>query len=193
MCGCYLYETLDDQDHLYNKQWMSSEILELLGMLTLDLSYVDLGEKVMLLIETSGFLILMLAATLQVRYSSLESMPQLVFRLDEIRISDCFGLFLLILVACGKFHLHNLQNTALSLSLPIHVFDDSGAASPSSSSSVICPRASSAPCSRDRDKTKTSVDFTSMPEGSDSPTPLTRRRAPEYSEKTYLYPYRNDM
>lgn len=125
MIACVLStfsKTADDESLIDNKRWVVSEMMELIGMLLLDLSYREelFGELGMLIVEIIGFIVLSCAAVLECQFDSVSDMtPAFVLRIDHIRGSDCFGLFLLILVAIGKyqiwltssdFHQHSQQS-----------------------------------------------------------------------------------
>ena len=53
-----LFDSGNDGSYLYNRQWLSSESLELVGIVILDLSLIDMEEVMVLLAEVIGFFIL---------------------------------------------------------------------------------------------------------------------------------------
>lgn len=75
ICACGLYNTTPTYDYsVFNKQWMFSEVVELIGMLVLDLSVVfeeiNAESYLILLAEVLGFAVLECAAMLEFIYSS---------------------------------------------------------------------------------------------------------------------------
>ena len=99
--ACSTFDPMIDPSFVYNRQWLSSEVLELVGILILDLSMIDsCYDYLVLLFEVLGFFTLGCAALLDFQYSSdSNAYPSVMFRLDILHMSDCFGLFLLTIVA----------------------------------------------------------------------------------------------
>ncbi len=57
MCACCTFQH-GSGHFLFNRRWMSSETLELVGISILDISLVDMEEYMVLIAEITGFLIL---------------------------------------------------------------------------------------------------------------------------------------
>jgi hypothetical protein len=90
---------------LYNRNWLSSETLELSGISILDVSMMDMEEHLVLFAEVVGFIVLCAAAGLQIDYDISDTLPTVGFRLDMIHSGECFGLIMLIIVAYGQFRI----------------------------------------------------------------------------------------
>jgi hypothetical protein len=105
MLACSLFDSGIDPLYLYNKQWMSSEVLELVGISILDLSLIDAEEYLVLTAEVTGFAILACAAILDFDYEMGKTIPRISVRLDLLHCSDCFGLFLLTVVAIMQYRM----------------------------------------------------------------------------------------
>lgn len=121
ICACSLFHvTSIDPYYLFNRQWLVTEIIELIGISILDLSLIDAEHYLVLTAEVVGFAILSCAAILDFDFSS--GGPQIGCRLDMVHVSDCFGLGLLTVVAIGQYYLkeskHN-QHTEMH-SQPVH-------------------------------------------------------------------------
>jgi len=102
ICGCSLFSDPADPYFLYNRQWMATELIELVGISVLDLSLLDAEHLVILSAEVAGFSILACAAVLDFDFSN-GSPPEVGLKMDMIHLSDCFGLFLLTLVAVAQY------------------------------------------------------------------------------------------
>lgn len=76
MAACTLFNSGTDVTFSFNKQWLSSECLELLGISILDLSLVDFEEHWVLTAEVLGFTILALAAVLEIKFVEIEVLEQ---------------------------------------------------------------------------------------------------------------------
>lgn len=105
ICACSIFDSGTDVSYVFNKQWMTSESLELLGILVLDLSMIEGPEHLVLSAEITGFAILACAAILDFEYTIGSCIPSAAIRVDLIHISDCFGLGLLTIVAVGQYHI----------------------------------------------------------------------------------------
>ena len=91
---------------LFNRQCLSTETLEILGISILDISLIEMEENYVLFAEITGFLILCCAAMLHFEYSEeVFHMPEISLRLDMIHCSECFGLIMLIIVAYGQYRM----------------------------------------------------------------------------------------
>lgn len=112
MMACYLFTDNDDPHYLYKKQWASTELVELAGMLILDVSLIHMDEIYVLTAEVTGFLVLCCAAGLQFTYEPKIMLPNVVFRLDMVHSSECIGLIILTLVAFAQYRmkLHKLEH-----------------------------------------------------------------------------------
>jgi hypothetical protein len=121
MCACSIFDTGGDASFIFNKQWMTSESLELLGIFILDLSLVEGPDLIVLLEEVIGFAILACAAIIDFEYSAGSFLPSTTMRVDLIHISDCLGLFLLTVVAVGQYHIRVAKHeTGQQQLLPHH-------------------------------------------------------------------------
>lgn len=111
LIACYLFTNNDDPHYLYKKEWASTELVELAGMLILDVSLIHMEEIYVLLAEVTGFLVLCCAAGLQFTYSPKVVLPSVSFRLDMVHSSECAGLIVLTVVAFAQYRmkLHKLE------------------------------------------------------------------------------------
>lgn len=118
MCACSIFDSGADTSYLFNKQWMTSESLELLGIIILDLSLIEGPEHLVLSAEIIGFMTLACAAILDFEYTIDHTIPAATFRVDLIHASDCFGLSLLTIVAIGQYHIkvakHKISHGSVS-------------------------------------------------------------------------------
>lgn len=105
ICACSIFDSGTDVSYIFNKQWMTSESLELLGIFILDLSLIEGPEHLVLSAEITGFAILACAAVLDFEYTIGSCIPSVAIRVDLIHLSDCFGLGLLTIVAVGQYHI----------------------------------------------------------------------------------------
>ena len=104
LCGYSLFQSELDPFSLYNKRWTASELLELIGILVLDVSMIEaLEEYIVLTAEIIGFAILACAAMLEFEFTVSTFIPIVDVRLDMVHGSDCFGLGLLTMVAIGQY------------------------------------------------------------------------------------------
>lgn len=112
----FFHSSLDPY-FLFNKRWTSSEVLELLGIVVLDISLIEMEEVVVLSAEISGFFILACAALIDFEFFPGEMFPVMEVRWDLLHVSDSIGLGLLTLVAVGQFfmksHIHQQQQLLL--------------------------------------------------------------------------------
>ena len=160
MVGCLLFFNHHIEAELYNKQWMAYEIMELVGMLLLDISYIDFGHEIMLIIEVTGFLVLIMATSIQVKFTHSNNWPIFVLNLDAVRVSDCVGLFLLAVVALGKYH--------------IHISSSHGSGLPTNGSHHNLSHKNSG--QNVQHSSSPGQEYTPISDHSDTPAPLTRRR-----------------
>lgn len=123
IAGSYSFQHSSVPSFLYNRQWMSSETLELIGISILDISLIEMEEYLVLTAEVTGFLILCCAAMLQFEYFEDLLMPNVFVRLDMIHSSECFGLMMLIVVAYGQYHIklakHEQDMAAQHKTMPV--------------------------------------------------------------------------
>lgn len=106
--ACSLFDNEEsDPYHLYNKQWLASESLELIGISVLDLSMIDnLAELWVLVTEVAGFVILQAAAVIEFEFIAAKWLPySVILRADMIHLSDCFGLAMLTIVSFLQYHM----------------------------------------------------------------------------------------
>lgn len=68
MAACYTFALASDPDHLFQKQWFSTETMELIGILILDVSLIDMEEIKVLTAELVGFTCLCCAAGLTMEF-----------------------------------------------------------------------------------------------------------------------------
>lgn len=104
LLSCSLFEPPNDPTFLYNRQWRTSEIVELTGMCILDISLIHMEEAYVLLAELMGFATLCAAAFLQFSYEGGTTLPAVAFRLDEVHLGECIGLMLLSVVAIVQYN-----------------------------------------------------------------------------------------
>jgi hypothetical protein len=109
LTACFLFRDPADPDLLFNREWLSNELLELSGMLILDLSYIDVQEFYVFLIEAVGFFTLVLAATVEFEYKDRVSLPAVEVRLDVVHCSEAIGLGALTVVAFGLYKIHEAK------------------------------------------------------------------------------------
>lgn len=103
MVSCFLF--VGTGDPLYKLQWYSTEIVELLGMIVLDISMIHMEEIYVLTAELSGFFVLSCAAILQFMYAPGAIIPVITTRADTVHSSECFGLLLLSVVAVAQYQM----------------------------------------------------------------------------------------
>jgi len=103
ICACSLFSNVSaDPYYLFNRQWLSTEVVELVGISILDLSLIDADHIIVLSFEIAGFSILACAAMLDFDFSS-GGAPEVGYRLDMLHLSDVFGLGCLTAVAIAQF------------------------------------------------------------------------------------------
>ena len=111
ICACSLFSnTVADPYYLFNRAWLSTETIELLGITVLDLSLIDADHTIVLSAEVAGFSILACAAILDFDFSS--GVPEIGVRLDMVHVSDCFGLFLLTVVAVAQYFIKESKHVS---------------------------------------------------------------------------------
>jgi hypothetical protein len=117
ICACSLFDNEEsDPYHLYNKQWLASESLELIGISVLDVSMIDdLAEIWVLVAEVAGFIILQAAAVIEFEFIATKWLPySVIMRADMIHMSDCFGLGMLTVVSFLQYHMKTSKASAHS-------------------------------------------------------------------------------
>ena len=117
LCACSIFDSGEDTSYIFNKQWMTSESLELLGIVVLDISLIEGPEHLVLSAEIAGFFILACAAVLDFEYTVGNFVPSVTLRIDLIHLSDCFGLSLLTVVAIGQYYIKVAKHKTLQLGL----------------------------------------------------------------------------
>lgn len=146
MVSCYLFRNPEDPLFLYNKGWICTEIVEILGMLVLDISMIHMDEVYVLIAELVGFFLLCCAAALQFTYTAELPWPVVSARLDVVHSSECFGLILLSIVAIAQYQMkiHKLQHKNTHNNHINHKqhFSDNNMSTGTSSSSDKCSRPS---------------------------------------------------
>lgn len=92
---------------VYRRKWMIAELLELVGILFLDLSCVDTKPYLVLMAEVLGFGILAVAASLELIYldNDLSQAPIVSFRSDPVHVFDCLGLLCLTIVGIAQYRM----------------------------------------------------------------------------------------
>jgi hypothetical protein len=104
--SCSSFDSGMDSSYLYNKTWCTTELIELLGIVILDISLIEMNEFWVFISEVTGFFFLCCAAVVEVEYSSDgQTYPKIGFRLDLIHTSECFGLILLTIVAFVQYRI----------------------------------------------------------------------------------------
>jgi len=107
--ACLLFEAMDlqptdevlklgDVDLVYRPIWLATELNELLGILILDISMMDMGEYKVLAAEVVGFTILGGAALIEYYSPGGNNALGYVMRHDIVHLCDAIGLFMLTLV-----------------------------------------------------------------------------------------------
>lgn len=104
LLSCSMFVPPNDPTFMYNRQWRTSEIVEVTGMLLLDISLIHMEEAYVLLAELMGFATLCAAAFLQFTYQDGVLLPEVAFRLDEVHMGECIGLILLSIVAIVQYN-----------------------------------------------------------------------------------------
>lgn len=113
MSACYTFHHKTDTDFLFNRRWMSSETLELIGISILDISLIDMEEYLVLFAEVSGFFMLCCAAILNFEYFAGSWIPNVGVRLDMVHSSECFGLIMLTMVAFAQYRIKCAKHEAM--------------------------------------------------------------------------------
>ena len=120
---------------VFMRKWLVSELLELIGILFLDLSMIDTKDYLVLLAEVIGFFILGVATMLELSFPSndLSKVPIASWSKDPVHISDAVGLLLLTFVAIGQYnmkrHKHLLSTHYSLLPTTVHDHEHGGASS----------------------------------------------------------------
>ena len=114
MCACSIFDSGNGEDvtYLFNKQWMTSESFELIGISILDISMIDMEEYVVLTAEVTGFILLGVASLTDFDYEIGDFYPSATVRVDMIHVSDCLGLFMLTIVAIGQYFIKTVKHKA---------------------------------------------------------------------------------
>jgi len=97
--------TSDTAELHFCKQWMLTEIIELVGISILDLSLLNMEHIFVLTAEVVGFAILACAALLDFDFSVFDGSGWIGTRLDPVHVFDCLGLLLLTIVAVAQYHI----------------------------------------------------------------------------------------
>lgn len=125
ICACSLFATSQGSDpyYLFNRQWLLTESIELLGISILDLSLLDAQHYLILSAEVLGFTVLAMAAMLQFDFTSGVSLPDVELRLDNIHLFDCLGLLCLTGVAVVQYLIKKNKHHQ-QLAVPCHPHND---------------------------------------------------------------------
>lgn len=83
--------------------WLATELNELLGILVLDVSMIDIGSHKVLIAELLGFFLLIIAAMVDYYISPGHWRPIYILRKDLKSITDAMGLFMLSLVSIAHY------------------------------------------------------------------------------------------
>lgn len=100
-----LFIARNDPLLLFNKAWRTSEAIEFTGMVTLCISYIDMGDLMVFFVELVGFLCLCCAATMEFQYFPTTPIPHVEVRWDLVHSSECIGLMMLIVVAFAQYRM----------------------------------------------------------------------------------------
>ena len=101
--ACSIFDSGNDFTYIYNRQWMTTEIVELLGIVILDISMLDIQDHNVLIAEVLGFFTLGCASLLDFEYQANFLFPMIDIRPDIVHVADCVGLFMLTIVAIGQY------------------------------------------------------------------------------------------
>lgn len=90
---------------IFRRKWMISELLEITGILFLDISCIDMEEHFVFLAEFVGFGILSLASALNLIFPNYDvsKYPLIGWKTDMTTSVDCTGLLILTIVAFAQF------------------------------------------------------------------------------------------
>jgi hypothetical protein len=115
LIACSLFDSGSDPFYLFNKQWLSSELIELLGISILDISLIEMEEHLFVLFfEVVGFFFLCCAAILDFEYfppsDAPSGYPRVGLRLELVHSNECVGLLLLTVVAFGQYRIKLLKH-----------------------------------------------------------------------------------
>ena len=115
LCASSLFLNASGSDpyFLFNRQWATTELVELVGIVILDLSLIDFSDHLIILsAEVAGFSILACAAIIDFDYSSGARTPDIGLRIDIVHLSDCVGLGLLTVVAIAQYHIKESKHSS---------------------------------------------------------------------------------
>ena len=115
MCSCAGFRTRNDPTLLFNRQWMSTEALEFIGMLFIDAATQPFDAWTVLVTACTGYVTLTLSAVLRFAYVADSLFPFIGLRLDAIHASEGLGLCLLMAVAYGLYHLKVIKQPQYAL------------------------------------------------------------------------------
>ena len=107
--NCIAWFLLETRDpfHVFNKQQVATEIMEFVGMSTLNMTYFCRhNHSIEYILELVGYFMLACAAMLDVTYLPHKfTLPVIDIRTDAYHGVDVIGLMLLAVVASGKYHI----------------------------------------------------------------------------------------
>mmetsp|Transcript_13319 Transcript_13319/g.20041 ORF Transcript_13319/g.20041 Transcript_13319/m.20041 type:complete len:295 (-) Transcript_13319:62-946(-) len=118
VCAWLLLDTHDPW-LVYNKQQIATEVIEFIGMGLLDLSYFTENHVVECLVELCGYVVLSMAAMLDIVFlPNSGGVPLIQVRQEYYHSSDVFGLFLLAIVSIGKFYISHQAESLKIIKTP---------------------------------------------------------------------------
>jgi len=120
IAACSLFTSEDDSVFMFNRRWLFAEIMEVLGILVLDISMIPGWKDVTVLFaEVLGYFVLGIGAVVEVEtFLGGTLFPaQWELRVDPIHISDCVGLSILVVVTIAQFCLKSSVVTIPSATL----------------------------------------------------------------------------
>lgn len=127
MIASFLFDSNVDPYYFYNRQWVLNEILEIVGILWIDCSYIHMAEIYEMTVEQIGFFFLFLAATLDFEFTIDSHFPTVEMRFDLVHLGEGFGLILLSIVSYCQYRkkiadekLHHQNNHSNSIESKKH-------------------------------------------------------------------------
>jgi len=106
IAACSLFTSEDDSVFMFNRRWLFAEIMEVLGIVVLDISMIPGWKDVTVLFaEVLGYFVLGIGAVVEVEtFLGGTLFPaQWELRVDPIHVSDCVGLSILVVVTIAQF------------------------------------------------------------------------------------------
>ena len=119
MCSCSLFKSHPTTSSFnFNRRWMLSEIWELIGISFINVANSDSFQNKylhILCLEITGYLFYIMSVIVDFNFSENEasateeiyySFPKIEIKTDLIYLTDCFGLFLLVIVSIGNYYIN---------------------------------------------------------------------------------------